>query len=45
LYQHYGGLEPIMWRQGEQLQPLSADKLFLDEKLIRRAAQIAVDPI
>jgi hypothetical protein len=45
LYLCYGGLEPLMWRQGEQLQPLTPDKLFLDEKRIRKAAQIAVDPI
>jgi hypothetical protein len=45
LYLYYGGLEPLMWRQGEQLQPLTPDKLFLDEKRIRKAAQIAVDPI
>jgi len=45
LYLYYGGLEPLMWRQGEQLVPLTTDKLFLDEKRIRKAAQIAVGPI
>ena len=45
LYIYYGGLEPLMWRAGEQLQPLTPDKLFLDEKRIRKAAQIAIDPI
>jgi hypothetical protein len=45
LYLYYGGLEPLMYRQQEQLEPLTADKFFLDEKLIRKAAQIAVDPI
>jgi hypothetical protein len=45
LYLYYGGLEPLMYRVDEQLQPLGADKLFLDEKRIRSAAQEAVDPI
>jgi hypothetical protein len=44
LYLHYGGLEPLMYRTDEQLEPLPADKLFLDEKKIREAAKIAVDP-
>jgi hypothetical protein len=45
LYLNYGGLEPLMWRKGEQLEPLTPDKIFLDEKRIRKAAQMAVDPI
>ena len=45
IYLYYGGLEPLMYREGEQLSPLSVDKFFLDEKRIRKAAQIAVDPI
>ena len=45
LYEQYGGLEPIMYRLGEQLQPLTAEQLLRDEKKIRKAAQIAVSPI
>lgn len=45
VYLYYGGLEPLMYRVEEQLQPLTADKFFLDEKRIRKAAQVAVDPI
>jgi len=44
LYLHYGGLEPLMYRAGEQLEVLSSDKFFLEEKKIREAAEIAVDP-
>ena len=44
LYLFYGGLEPLMYRDGEQFQALTVDKLFLDEKKIRKAAEIAVDP-
>ncbi len=45
LYLFFGGLEPLMYRDGEQLQPLDPAKLFLDEKKIRKAAQVAVSPI
>lgn len=45
LYTNYGGLEPLMWREKDQLQPLSPDQYFLDEKKIRKAAQIAMRPI
>ena len=45
IYLHYGGLEALMHRVGESLEVLNADKFFLDEKRIRKAAQIAVDPI
>lgn len=45
LYLYYGGLEPLMYRAGDQLEVLTADKFFLDEKRIRKAAQIAVGPI
>ena len=45
LYVHYGGLEPIMRRQGEQLNPIAPEELLLDEKKIRKAAQLAVKPI
>ena len=44
LYLHNGGLEPLMYREGEQLEARSPDKLFLEEKKIREAAKIAVDP-
>ena len=44
LYTFYGGLEPLMYRNGEQLEALSADKFFLDEEKIREAAEMAVDP-
>lgn len=44
LYLYYGGLEPLMYRAGETLEVLSADKFFLDEKKIRKAAQVAVAP-
>ena len=44
LYLFYGGLEPLMYRDGEQFHALTTDKSFLDEKKIRRAAEIAVDP-
>ena len=45
VYLYYGGLESLMFRDGEQLSPLPTDKFFLDEKRIRKAAQIAVGPI
>lgn len=45
IYTWYGGLEPLMYRDGEQLQPLAPDKLFQDEKLIREAAEVAADPL
>ena len=45
VYLYYGGLEPLMFRDGEQLSPLPVEQFFLDEKRIRKAAQIAVDPI
>ena len=44
LYIFYGGLEPLMYRSGEQLEVLPADKFFLDEEKIRDAAEMAVDP-
>ena len=44
LYLHFGGLEPLMYREGEQLEVLTADKFFRDEKKIREAAETAVDP-
>jgi hypothetical protein len=44
IYIAYGGLEPLMYRDGEQLIPLEADRLFQDEDKIREAAEIAVDP-
>ena len=45
LYLHYGGLEPLMHRGGEQLEVMSSDQLFRNEKKIREAVKIAVDPI
>ena len=45
LYLAYGGLEALMYRDGEQLQPLEVNRFFKDEKRIRRAAKLAVDPI
>lgn len=44
IYTWYGGLEPVMYRDGEQLQPLAVDKLFLDEDHIRKAVDVIVDP-
>jgi hypothetical protein len=44
LYLHYGGLEPLMYRAGEQLEALGNDQLFRDSKKIREAVEIAVDP-
>lgn len=45
LYVSYGGLEPVMMRDNDQLTLLPADQLLLDEKKIRKAVQIAVKPI
>lgn len=45
IYLYYGGLEPLMYRNGEQLEPLDTSEFFKDEELIREAAQIAVSPI
>lgn len=44
LYLHYGGLEPLMYRAGEQLEALGNDQLFRDRKKIREAVKIAVKP-
>lgn len=44
IYIAYGGLEPLMYRDGELLVPLETDRLFQDEDKIREAAEIAVDP-
>ena len=45
IFVYYGGLEPLMYRDKDQLIPLTVDQFFRDEKLIRKAAQIAVSPI
>jgi len=45
IYLFYGGLEPLMYRDAEQLEPLSADEFFKDDERVRKAAQIAVSPI
>lgn len=44
LYLCYGGLEPLMYRADDQLQPLQVEVFFRDEERIRKAAQIVVDP-
>ncbi len=44
-YVYYGGLELLQMRVEAQLLPVPADQYFLDEKRIRKAAQIAVSPI
>lgn len=44
IYVAYGGLEPLMYRDGDQLVPLEPNRLFQDEDKIREAAEIAVDP-
>ena len=44
IYTWHGGLEPIMYRQEEQLQPLPVEKLFQNEDWIREAAESTVDP-
>lgn len=44
LYLNYGGLEPLMHRAGEQLEALPNDRLFRDQKKIREAIKIAVEP-
>jgi hypothetical protein len=44
IYVAYGGLEPLMYRDGDQLMPLDKNQLFQDEDKIREAAEIAVDP-
>lgn len=45
LYLNYGGLEPLMYRGGEQLEALPNDQLFKDQKKIREAVEIALDPL
>ena len=45
LYVFHGGLETLMYRNEDQLLPLSVNQLFLNEKRILKAAQIAVSPI
>lgn len=44
LYLHYGGLEPLMYRAGQQLEALGNEHLFRDRKKIREAVKIAVKP-
>jgi hypothetical protein len=44
-YQNYGGLEVLQTRVDAQLVPIPAESFFSDEKRIRKAAQIAMDPI
>ncbi len=45
MYLNYGGLEVLMRRSGDQLVPLPPEQYFMDEKRIRKAAQIAISPI
>ena len=44
-YRNYGGLEILQTREDAQLIPIPAEKFFSDEKRIRKATQIAMDPI
>ena len=44
LFLNYGGLEPLMHRGGEQLEVMEKDQLFRDEKKIREAVKIVMDP-
>ncbi len=44
VYVWYGGLEPLMYRDREQLVPLDPSQLFQDEDKIREAVEIATDP-
>ena len=45
LYSHRGGLEVLMRREKDQLVPIEAANYFQDEKLIRKATKLALDPI
>jgi len=45
LYSNSGGLEVLMRRERDQIVPIPAENYFQDEKLIRKAAQIALAPI
>lgn len=44
-YQNYGGLEVLQTREDALLVPIPAENFFSDEKRIRKAAQIALNPI
>lgn len=45
LFVNYGGLEVLMMRVKEEMQPLDASEYFKDEKRIKKAVQVAVKPI
>lgn len=45
IYLFHGGLEPLMYRNGDQLEPLEASEFFKDEELIREAAEGAASPL
>lgn len=45
LYLYYGGIEPLMYRADEKLEVLGNDQLFRNEKKIREAVKIAVEPL
>lgn len=44
-YVNYGGLEPLMRRVEDQLEPKDPSQFFLDEKRIREAVEVAMKPI
>lgn len=44
-YVNYGGLEPLMHRVEDQLEPLDPSAFFRDDKRIRNAAEVAMNPI
>lgn len=45
MYVNYGGLEVLQHREEAQLLPIPAENYFADEKLVRKATQIAMKPI
>ena len=45
MYVNYGGLEVLQMRDEAQLLPIPVSSYFSDEKKIRKAAQVAMDPI
>ncbi len=44
-YINYGGIEVLQMREEAQLLPRPPESYFTDEKRVRKAAQIAMDPI
>ncbi len=45
VFVNYGGLEVLVMRVKQQLQPLDSSEYFHDEKRVRKAAQLALKPI